>query len=1615
MRTPAGYRSSMVTVALWLAALALAQGARADVPMCNDIVQDPTIATCSCICETGSLFPACIGRSEGTVAATPGQCPDMLQGRRVLSRGDALAIAAPRYSGSSNMIALGSIYRAEKDPDNAGLGVIDGEAELIRFPNIGCRTQGGPAVPFPDQVRLARLFELPYAVMVQLRPSADRDQVEQYYCHATSPSAKNMVLAMSHPQGGTDAPSVPTYAWQINPEWVQLAVGDLNYDGYDDLVFLNRNVIQVYTAVDPADPTQGIQRVASANTRLPSGALRAPINRPVTGDFNGDGIMDVAWIGGDFPNKTGTLSVFFASICPGSVTNTLCEGKQPFQVIVDPASALFPGVSGATSTIALDDATLTPTGCGVVQTARTQSTSATDSMRAGAIALGNFENSAYNARGAPVNGLVVAYISGTSSKHQVPDRCKLDTQYWSYAPPDASNPVWARQRGDTLSDIVPEIGGTLSIVPTFTLYAQAAYLDWYGATQQAVIGFGGSLPYSGSFWIPITVAVAGTGNGARASACAGPLSDNRSSYPYPWGLAVGRFSDSTTINPANTSACRNFPGASPGDCPYNLQIGMLVAQDNENGGGSGNPSIQLYSVVESDPFGSDASMKCSNDASVRGYLPLAGRSNNLTSGFHSVPTWMLRGGSLLTSGDAFGNSVRLGPPTVVRVSEHSEPQLVIQAPPSLVDYLQPNEHDSSIPAIVNFTRAPNNYQAQIRFDTGSQDTASTRQTRSVSSSTTETVAGRIKFDFIGTTDVKNQESWTQFKDNTDSQQLGTYATTRLQTGGAIGVDDQVWWTQTTFNVFNYPLLGEDACPATSACDPETPGCDGAASGAALTCTESGSGCRCLSAGASVTLCPEMPSDAAERNCASQGANACCTFLPQQLNVMFSGPQEVTRSSSPGATIEWYQPRHEPGQILSYPANATLIQQRQPNSESLANLTTFTTGTNNTSESMSWSCGTTSDVSTGTTTRHSFESDTSITVGMNNLNVVDSGLNLTFEFNYQQSNSFATLNSYTAGLTASSSVGLLLEGAGFLNPDQYAYAVSGLVLGAKRPASVIDNPTLTVCPVDNPRCAAVEEVQADCATTGPITVAFAADPTATGNGAWWSATSPYLNNIDVALNNPSRWRRVAASQVANPHLQCRGPANTPVCYASNQPPTGTGATDVWGSLFYNIKGLLVTNGGTGGPMRNTATVGDRIYLQARVYNYSLKDMDPGARVYARFYRQQMDVNNSKGALSVLDYAQDADGNPLPAVPVGPDGLGDSRPIPVKSALDGSATIPPFNTSTDPAWDNISLATVAYTTADDDACEYDSGVQSCEGAYYAYWVTVWAEDANGNVVSELPGHGLGAGFDPGQSYGFITDVPLEPVSSAGDLNYFTNNVGMFKMLFSIVPAVDANGTLAATRPRPGLLSLDRMTVSAEKALLGEPVVVSAQVVAENAAAEGATVVFSDGDPQNGGTAFDAEWLPTIRANDREYVSVDYIPESCGPHEIYADVTGGSNVRPAEQVALIDVGIDYHSAIRYLIRLVDGFAGDTSGFDGPWRKANDAAGQHPGNGFTAAQVRVLKNELVHAERALDALRTDKAIDHLRRFAERIAQLESEGLIDRDRVDALLAQAEQLIGCVR
>jgi len=1489
-------KAAGVTLAILAGSFFLTIGdavAQTGMPMCNDVARDPTIATCTCTCESNSRFSECQGKSAGDPASTPGQCPDMLQGRRVLSGGDALLVADPFQNSQGNNHTRSLLYPTTNDTSNPGLGVPAGSPINVVDQSVNCK--GVTGQPFPQQTRFARLFDLPYDMIVTMRPVTTGSIASN--CNATS-SAPNLALDVrSHVSG---APTVPFLENTFNSEWMQLAIDDFDYDGFDDIFFLNVDSIQMVTAVDTSDPTKGLVHTGGVRTSSSTGTLSAPLNEPTTGDFNGDGLLDVAWIGGDFPQSLGELRVYFATVCPGDVAGTICAGADAFDVITDPASRLL---GGATSTIHLARAApLTKTACGVVQQPNNPDPAIqTGSLRAGTVALGNFEDNGFNPRGAPIDELVVAYVSGSDAIQG--DLCETNVEYYSFSEPTSSSTFWARQRGSTISNVFPDATERHTIAqdgsadrsvqykPVINLHSQATYLDWYGEVEQAVIAVSGVEYFedldkhnnvsSGSHWRPLIVTVSGTGEGAQAQVC-GDTSDHHdhgdTSAPLVWGLAVGRFSTSTTVDPDNPSACADFANAAPGECPYNPQIAMLVA------GNTGNTkkatSLRLYNV--------QSSQQCAFEPQFAKTIEISGYSPNNISN--------LRGGNQLLAGDAFGNSVRVGAPFVTRIGAHTSPQIVIQAPPSLVDYVRPTTSSSEEPAIVNFSRAPGQFNAEFVFSSAATNSASTSRTTSHTLSTSETVSSTVKLtppDFTTVT-FKASISAEQFSENNTKDQLSNYFTTGLKTGGQIGVDDQVWWTQTNLNVFHFPVIGETACPATVTCDasdPNTLGCSAAAEGVELTCSASGDGCTCLSETASASLCPAVPGSGLDvrLSCSESNGNACCTQREEQVYMSVSGPEEVMRSSAPGSLLEWYQPKHEPGQILSYPATTGLLQARTSGFESLATFDNFSTGTNSSFETFTWQCGSSQGNSIGTATRYDYEADTSLTFGTNDLAKALNGFSISAEFDIQKSDSLATLNTHTVSQSTASSVTLNLEPEAFYSTDQFAYSLSGELFGLGLPG-VLDHPEADLD---------VDGKPPGCTTSGPLTVGFAANPAGSAPGKWWQSNPPYLQYIDVALNNPSRWRKVESSAVAESGLQCRGPANGLACYTQNELSTETDAASVWGADFYDMKGLFVTTGGIGGPQRTTARVGDEVFLQLRVYNYSLDriaEKFPDSRVYARLYRQQLDVNEIGDTVAVLRYAGDDSGQPLPAVPIGPTGLGDPDPLLVFSPL-GETTINGFNVTSDPDLDNISLATTSYVVPQGDECDE----VSCEGAYYAYWATVWAEDTGGNVVGELPGHGLGAltfgAFNPDTLYEFISDVPLEEVTFDDEPATFSNNVGMYKQVFAIVPDADTGNLLGATvgsaaaDPLPGTLQFHTLEVSSMAPSVGETVVVSARVGSLLRPTPGATVVFSDGDPDNGGEVFDVEMLPHIRGNDSHLSHVNYTPGTCGPHEIFVDISAGS----------------------------------------------------------------------------------------------------------------------------
>ena len=104
--------------------------------------------------------------------------------------------------------------------------------------------------------------------------------------------------------------------------------------------------------------------------------------------------------------------------------------------------------------------------------------------------------------------------------------------------------------------------------------------------------------------------------------------------------------------------------------------------------------------------------------------------------------------------------------------------------------------------------------------------------------------------------------------------------------------------------------------------------------------------------------------------------------------------------------------------------------------------------------------------------------------------------------------------------------------------------------------------------------------------------------------------------------------------------------------------------------------------------------------------------------------------------------------------------------------------------------------------------------------------------------------------------------------------------------------------------------------------EKVTVTATLATAERSLNGVQVVFYDGDPQQGGEAFDAELIPHIRANDTYVTQVKFHPRTCGQHTVFV-VAGQQTSYAATGTTTVDVAIDPVTSVAELITATTSFA--------------------------------------------------------------------------------------------
>jgi hypothetical protein len=749
----------------------------------------------------------------------------------------------------------------------------------------------------PQVTRVGRFFALDHDVTVTLSASENAGGSD---CASTN-GESNMGLYTTDFWTHREASAIST----------ALAMDDFNLDGLDDLLIFNNAGVFAATAKVITDTSQGF--TFGPVTAFGTGSL-APRTDPTSGDFNGDGLTDVAWAA--FDN-----TVHFATVCPGDVAGTVCAGAQPLAVILDPLKSRDQVINTPTKP---GECLISFVGWGVAVTA------------------GDFASDGSD-------GLLTANLGGGQND------CTLWATWWEF------NGDFSLEGGKAIE--------YLGLSPTYPVdvYATAAHLDWFGGGgEQVILGVGGQVAsgcnvnaYHVQEWAIVLTFSGSTMTKhetmTQDSQC---FSSGNVLGQYPWvnGTAVGHFS-SIPANP-NTES------------DFNLQIANLI----------NNGSVRIYTVDAPTDYTPKLVSTTTLDAGLGLYeRPETGGTNQTNQ-----INW-------LVAGDLQGRSMRLGAPTVIRVNQHSQPSIILDAPPMHVDYVLPDESTSTVTQTVNFSAAPDSYNSTYSLSSTTGKQSSSTNTSSYSYAYSESAEEKFK---LGVPLISNisgdlKQAWQQKAETTTEQYAFTQDEYTFNAATTTGLEDEIWFSTDDFNVYFYPVLGQT-----------------------VTVTD------------------------------TQGMTTT-----QPLFVSFSGPSDTPQEGSimpaTADTIEWYQPVHETGQIFSYPWTLQLLEQQSPGSQLLtAGTESFFTDDSGTTESVSWSQNQGTSQTTGSSHTHSFETDNSLSAG--SIPDAGSGFEATGSFDYNNSTAFSNLNQSSTSLGQSQ--GVTIVKPKFPNDSLYKYLVSPVIFG-----------------------------------------------------------------------------------------------------------------------------------------------------------------------------------------------------------------------------------------------------------------------------------------------------------------------------------------------------------------------------------------------------------------------------------------------------------------------------------------------------------------------------------------------------------------------------------------
>ncbi len=549
-------------------------------------------------------------------------------------------------------------------------------------------------------------------------------------------------------------------------------------------------------------------------------------------------------------------------------------------------------------------------------------------------------------------------------------------------------------------------------------------------------------------------------------------------------------------------------------------------------------------------------------------------------------------------------------------------------------------------------------------------------------------------------------------------------------------------------------------------------------------------------------------------------------------IEFSVPSDVSNNQDvEGALQDWFQPVHEPGNVLSYPWSFAQIQDNFANpvaSVTPSAPTCQEMGTGSSSFQNSWTTANGQSQSVGSVS--TFSNDLSVS-GSEGLGVAGiDGADVSFGIDVGSSSSLGSLNLEVNRVQKGTGVTTNLPSFFHWNSDRYY--LSSFIFGESAPSSVNVLQSLTP--------------SGDQISNGPLFIDYIADPAPNLPGGTCSDTAAQAgwqqmySLPDVGFNHPQRWTWTPTG------------ANLGVSFEDPDP------SDPIRSHFYHMKGLFVTSqasagkepAGASGPYSNQANIGDTLQITARVYNFSMRDTDdpglqhPAASVHVAFYGQSYCPGTGLVCGSAFQIGEALSNDPIPGF---------------KSVRHSG-----------PNWTLISTS-------------FDTSQFNLQPGPLVFWAVTWMEDANGLLVPEVADHGLTS--IPPVHMTAIGNIKIEP---------YSNNVGMFGVhtQFSLLPAIGAgaSGLLNASLETPakrtsGNLGGIQVKVNSPNVNLDDFLYLSTRFSAGGGAADATTVRYFDGDPKAGGKLLDRQFIHHIDAGSSYVHRTSFQLNSCGTHDIYA----------------------------------------------------------------------------------------------------------------------------------